>query len=189
LPRDFDPIANDARSTFVSTDATNPAASQLSQARGTHDLSRKAHRRKLDQERSRRRTLLKKADDFHELCDAEVYMVIHHKAKFYVYSSTADLKLADSPAGIGSLASLSLPHSPNQNAKAKQYPAPSSLGTDANLAQDNDNASSPYLAGQLSRGKPHDPYNLRRTLLFLMMLPVRRISRNRTKNVHDGLHL
>lgn len=35
----------------------------------------------------RRRTLIKKADEFRYLCEAEVYLVLYKNSKFYVYSS------------------------------------------------------------------------------------------------------
>lgn len=40
--------------------------------------------------RKRRRTLLRKADEFHKLCGAEVYLVLYKRGKFYAYSSNRE---------------------------------------------------------------------------------------------------
>ena len=37
--------------------------------------------------RRRRQTVFRKADEFHKLCDAEVYVLILKNSRFYVYSS------------------------------------------------------------------------------------------------------
>lgn len=47
--------------------------------------------------RKRRRTLLKKAHEFHKLCTAEVFLVVYKNHKFYVYSSNDQNKMWPPP--------------------------------------------------------------------------------------------
>lgn len=48
---------------------------------------RKEHQRRLARTRKRRQTLIKKVDEFHKLCDAQVYLIIRKNHRFYIYSS------------------------------------------------------------------------------------------------------
>jgi hypothetical protein len=49
--------------------------------------ARKLLKNQREKTRKRRETLLRKADDFHKLCDTDVYMVLYKQNKFYVYTS------------------------------------------------------------------------------------------------------
>lgn len=56
--------------------------------------------------RKRRRTLFKKADEFHKLCRAEVYLVLYKQNRFYVYSSNGGN--AAWPPNLDNIASIHL---------------------------------------------------------------------------------
>ena len=45
-------------------------------------------KRELAQIRKRRKTLFKKVDEFHQLSDAGVYLLIRENCRFYIYSSS-----------------------------------------------------------------------------------------------------
>jgi hypothetical protein len=75
--------------------------------------------------RKRRRTLLKKAHDFHKLCSAEVFLVIYKNSKFYVYSSND--KNTMWPPPLSDIVSIDFPPSSSTSSDISQqltYPLP-----------------------------------------------------------------
>ncbi|KAL2137677.1 hypothetical protein VTI28DRAFT_8570 [Corynascus sepedonium] len=53
------------------------------------NVSAASRKRQLCQSRKRRKTLIKKVDEYHRLCGAQVYLVIWTNCRFYVYSSNS----------------------------------------------------------------------------------------------------
>ena len=56
--------------------------------RHTTNRDQRAHKQRMARLRRRRHTLIRKVDEFHTLCGAELYMVIRMNGRFYEYSST-----------------------------------------------------------------------------------------------------
>ena len=54
----------------------------------TTNRDQRAHKQRMARLRRRRHTLIRKVDEFHTLCGAELYMVIRMNGRFYEYSST-----------------------------------------------------------------------------------------------------
>jgi len=57
-------------------------------------------KRELAQIRKRRQTLLKKVDEFHQLSNAGVYLLIRYNCRFYIYSSNQSSEWPPSPKDI-----------------------------------------------------------------------------------------
>ena len=54
----------------------------------TTNRDQRAHKQRMARLRRRRHTLIRKVDEFHTLCGADLYMVIRMNGRFYEYSST-----------------------------------------------------------------------------------------------------
>ncbi|KAL2179000.1 uncharacterized protein P884DRAFT_257118, partial [Thermothelomyces heterothallicus CBS 202.75] len=69
-------------------------------------------KRELAQIRKRRKTLFKKVDEFHQLSNAGVYLLIWHNCRFYIYSSNQSSEWPPSPKHIATTYPLPIVFTP-----------------------------------------------------------------------------
>jgi len=48
----------------------------------------------------RKKSLLKKGNELKQLCEADVYILLHHHGRYYIYTSTEQLSWPPNPDNI-----------------------------------------------------------------------------------------